>query len=77
MLSKLVLNTRDKAKTVAECARLAWNRARRVFALGGNGECYGSMDGHRVYHKDGASSDCVDNLIGGPNSAYVFALTGE
>ena len=76
MLTNLALNN-DKEETVAECGRVAWARARRMFAVGGNGECYGSMDAHHVYHKDGKAEDCTDDLIGGAQSVYVYALTGK
>ena len=76
MLTKLTLNTGNKAETVSECGRAAWARARRVFAVGSGGECYSSMDAHRVFHKDGQAGDCTDDLIGGAKSVYVFALTG-
>ena len=77
MLTKLTVNNANKTKTVAECGRVAWARARRVFAVRGNGECYSSMDGHHVYHKDGQAKDCTDDLIGGADSVYVYALTGS
>ena len=77
MLRKLALNTNDKAATVAQCGRVAWERARRVFALGGEGECYSSMDAHHVYHRDGSSDDCTDDVIGGRGSVFVYALTGK
>ncbi|CAB4020033.1 cation-independent mannose-6-phosphate receptor-like [Paramuricea clavata] len=77
MLKKLTLNTDNKAETVSECGRAAWARARRVFAVGSGGECYSSMDAHRVFHKDGQAGDCTDDLIGGAESVYVFALTGK
>ena len=76
MLVKLPVNNANKKETVSECGRVAWTRARRVFAVRGNGECFGSMDGHHVYHKDGQADDCTDDLIGGDESVYVYALTG-
>ena len=76
MLTKLALNN-NKAETVAECGRVAWEQARRVFAVGGDGECYSSMNSHRMYHKDGKAEDCTDDLIGGAQSVYVYALTGK
>ena len=77
MLTKLTVNTPNKAETVSECGRVAWARARRVFAVGGNGECYSSMNAHRVFHEDGQAEDCTDNMIGGTESVYVYAITGQ
>lgn len=70
------LDSVGEEATVAKCGRVAWSRARRVFAVGGNGECYGSMDAHLVYHKDGEASDCAGDAIGGTQSVYVYALIG-
>lgn len=76
ILRKLTINTSNRRETVSECGRVAWERARRVFAVGENGECYSSMDSHHVYHKYGEASDCKENITGGASSAYVYALNG-
>ena len=55
-----------------------WEQARRVFAVGGDGKCYNSsVNSHRMYHKDGMAEDCTDDLIGGVQSVFVYAMTGK
>jgi hypothetical protein len=35
------------------------------------------MNAHRVFHEDGQAEDCTDNMIGGTESVYVYAITGQ
>ena len=76
MLTKITVDSLNKEATVSKCGSVAWKRARHVFAVGSNGECYSSMNGHEVYYKDGEINNCVDDKIGGVNSVYVYALIG-
>lgn len=76
MLASNNVDQSDKLKTVTECNKNAWERAGRMFAVGKNGECYSSMDGHEIYNKNGKSSNCVDG-IGGDEAVSVYAINGK
>ncbi|XP_028406010.1 A disintegrin and metalloproteinase with thrombospondin motifs 6-like [Dendronephthya gigantea] len=76
-LNSFTIDTNNKNDVVKNCGRLAWERARRMFAVSGNGDCYGSMNAHRVFSQGGEASDCTGNIIGGEDSVYVYALNGK